>query len=135
MRSLFRSKKALAVVVALGAFGALSASASTLGGLRSTSVGASANVVASCDTDGVDVAYSDNSYNAPTNDYRSNAVTLSGVNSACDGKAFRLTLANGSASLGETTGTITLTSNKQVVTLSSPVRSEDVSRASLVITG
>ena len=136
MRSLLASKKKLvAGLVALGAFGALTASASSLGGLRSTSVGASANVVASCDTDGVDISYSENAWHAATNDYRSNVVTLSGVNAACEGQAFRLTLSNASASLAETVGTITLSSGKQAVTLSSPVRSEDVARTSLVITG
>ncbi len=130
-----RTKKILAGVAAFGAFGALTASASTLGGLRSTSLGASANVVASCDTDGIDIAYSENAYNAGTNDYRTNAVTLSGVNANCQGKAFRLTLSNPTASLVETTGTVTAATGSQVVTLTSPVRSEDVTRTSLVITG
>ena len=127
-------KKIIAVVAAFGAFGALTASAATLGGLTSTSLGADQTVVASCDTDGIGLAYS-NSYDAVTNAYRTTAVTLSGVNAACASKTFRLTLSDAAASLSETTGAVALTSGSQTITLASAVDSRSITRAALTITG
>lgn len=126
--------KALALVGALGTFGAMAASAATLGGLGSSSLGADQTVIASCDTDGISLAYT-NTYDPTTNAYKTSAVTMSGVNSNCTGKAFKLTLSDGTTSLGETSGTVTLVSGSQVVTLAAPVDTKSVAKASLVITG
>ena len=115
-------------------FGALTASAATLGRLDSTSLGAGQNAVASRNTTGIALAYT-NVYNAASNDYQTTAVTLSGVASPCSGKAFHLALSDGVAVLGEKTGTVTLVSGSQTVTLTAPVSARAVTRASLVITG
>ena len=139
MASLFAHKKLLAALGAVGAFGALTASAASLGGLNSTSLGSSATVVASCDTDGIAIAYpaANTTWDATSNDYRTYAVTISGVDASCEAKSFRLTLSNATASLNETTGSIALSSGSQTITLSGTtgVRSQDVTRSSLVITG
>jgi N-acetyl-beta-hexosaminidase len=127
-------KKIIAVVAALGAFGALTASAATLGGLTSTTLGADQTVVASCDTDGIGLAYA-NTYDAATNTYRTTSVTMTGVNATCATKAFRLTLSDATASLSETTGTVTLASGSQTVALASSVDARSITRAALVITG
>lgn len=127
-------KKIVAVVAAFGAFGALTASAASLGGLTSTSLGADQTVVASCDTDGIGLAYA-NSYDAATNAYRTTAVTLSGVNAACASRTFRLTLSDAATSLSETTGAVTLTSGSQTITLASAVDTRSITRAALTITG
>jgi hypothetical protein len=128
------NKKALAIVGALGTFGVLTAFAASLGGLTSSSLGADQTVVTSCDSDGIALAYT-NSYDPATNAYKTSAVTMSGVNTNCSGKSFKLTLSDGTVSLGETSGTVTLTSGSQVVTLASPVDTKSVAKASLVITG
>lgn len=127
-------KKLLAVAAAVGVFGTLTASAASLGGLSSTSLGADQTIVASCDTDGVALAYTNN-YDVATNSYRTSAVTMSGVATACVGKTFKLTLSDPTVSLGETTGTVTLASGSQVITLAAPVDAKAVTRAALVITG
>lgn len=134
-------KKAAAAVVALAAFGGLTASAASLGGLNSSSLGASATVVASCDTDGIAISYpsANVAWDSVSNDYRNSAVLISGVNDNCAGKAFRLTLSTNTASLTEQTGTVTLgtgaSAGTQTITLAAPVKAQDVTRASLVITG
>jgi hypothetical protein len=137
--SILGRKKILAVAGALAAFGTLTASAASLGGMSSTSLGSSATVVASCDTDGIAIAYpaANTTWDATSNDYRTYAITLSGVNAACEAKSFKLTLSSASAALNETAGTVTLTSGTQTVTLSGTagVRAQDVARAALVITG
>lgn len=47
--------------------------------MNSTSLGSSATVVASCDTDGIAIAYpsANTTWDATSNDYRTYAVTLS----------------------------------------------------------
>ena len=126
-------KKVLAVIAAVGVFGALTASAATLGGLNSVALGADQTVVASCDSDGVALAYT-NAYDAATNAYQTTAVTLSGIASACANSTFQLTLSDGSTSLVSASGTVGSTAS-QVVTLPSPVAAKSVTAASLVITG
>jgi hypothetical protein len=128
-------KKSIAVLGAVVALAALTASAASLGGLTSDSLGADQTVVASCDTDGIALAYT-NSYNAATNTYRTTAVTMSGVAATCDTKAYKLTLSDGNTSLGETTGTVTLAGGtSQTVTLGTPIDTRSITKVSLVITG
>lgn len=127
-------KKALAVVFALATFSVISASAATLGGLSSTALGADQRVIASCDTDGINLAYT-NVFNATTNAYQTTAVTMSGVNSACTGQSFQLSLSDATTSLGETSGSVALTAGTQIVTLVAPINAGLITRASLVITG
>ena len=91
------------------------ASAASLGGLTSSSLGADQTVIASCDTDGISMTYT-NTYDATTNAYKVNGVVTAGVNAACTGKTFKLTLSDGTVSLGEFTGSITGAS--QTVTVS-----------------
>jgi hypothetical protein len=129
-----KNKKAFAILGAFIAFAALTASAATLGGLTSTALGADQTVVGSCDTDGIALAYT-NVYDATTNDYQTTAVTLSGVATPCIGQHYQLTLSDGAASLGEKAGTVALTAGSMVVTLTSPVVAQSVTKASLVITG
>jgi len=130
-RRLTAAGPTLTVLIAVGA---LTASAATLGRLDSTSLGAGQNAVASCNTTGIALAYT-NVYNAASNDYQTTAVTLSDVASSCMGKHYQLTLSGGASSLSESTGTVTLAAGSQTVTLTAPVSARAVTRASLVITG
>jgi hypothetical protein len=126
---------AVPTLVALVVGGALTAvSAATLGGLDSTSLGAGQNATASCNTTGIALAYT-NVYNAASNDYQTTAVTMSGVNAVCSGRAFQLTLSDGVAVLATKTGTVALVTGSQTVTLTTPVSARAVTGASLVITG
>ncbi len=130
-RHLTAAGPTLAVLIAVGA---LTASAATLGRLDSTSLVPGQSVVASCNTAGIALAYT-NVYDAASNDYQTTAVTLSGVATSCVGKHYQLTLTDGVAVLGESTGTVTLVAGSQTVTLTAPASARAVTHASLVITG
>jgi hypothetical protein len=128
-----RSKSG-AVLGALIAAGLVSASAATLGGLNSDTLGANDDVVASCDTDGIGMSYQ-YAYNAASQYYEVTAVDFSGVNAACDTLDASVSLANGTTLLTtEASAGITVTSNAFTITLTTPVQAELVTSASLIIT-
>ncbi len=77
--------KSGAVLGALIAAALVSASAASLGGLNSETLGAESDVVAGCDTNGILVEYATN-YNETTQDYEVTGVRLFGVNDACIGQ-------------------------------------------------
>lgn len=123
----------IAVVAAVAAFGAVTASATTLGGLNSKSLGAESSVVAACDTDGVSVDYT-TSYDATAKEYTVSAIALSGLAAACNGQSARVTVANAAgASLGNGTATVAGTSSS--ITLSTPASAKNVANVAVVITG
>jgi hypothetical protein len=126
------NKKALAAFGGLAAFGILTASAASLGGLTSSSLGADQTVVASCDSNGIAMAYT-TTYDAPSNSYKTTAVTISNVDASCATKSYKLTMSDGAASLNETSGTVTLTAGSQTITLSAAVDSKLITKAALVI--
>jgi hypothetical protein len=126
------NKKVVAAFGGLAAFGILTASAASLGGLTSSSLGADQTVVASCDSTGINMSYT-TAYDAPSNSYKTTAVTISNVDPSCATKSYKLTMSDGSASLNETSGTVTLTSGSQTIALSAAVDSKAVTKAALVI--
>lgn len=98
----------LAAAAGLTAVGAVSASAATLGGINSDSLGVDDSVIAACDTDGIDVAYT-LTYSAAALTYNVDDVILSDVAVACDGLDYSITLAGtGGISLGSATDTVVL---------------------------
>jgi hypothetical protein len=129
------SLRTRAVIAVLGAsaLGIGVASAATLGGLSSASLGANDTVVASCDTDGVSIAYS-NTYDGTTGRYRTTAVTINGIAAGCNTRTLSVTLKDGTgASIG--TGTVTVAGTSQVVTLAPTAASDAVAGAAVVIAG
>jgi hypothetical protein len=126
------NKKTVAAFGGLAAFGILTASAASLGGLTSSSLGADQTVIASCDTDGITLAYS-NVFDAPTNSYKTSAVVATLVNPTCATKTYKLTLSNGAASLGEFTNTVTLAGTTLTIPVSPTVDSKSITKAALVI--
>jgi hypothetical protein len=126
------NKKVLAAAAAVGVFGALVASAATLGGLDSVQLGADQTVVTSCDSDGVGLAYT-TAYDATSNAYKVTDVTMTDLEEGCFGSDFQLTLSDGTAVLVEATGKVATAT--QVVTLPAAVDAEAVSAAALTISG
>jgi hypothetical protein len=118
----------------VGAFGLAVASAASLGGLTTNTLGAENGVVASCDTDGVTLAYT-NTYDATSGLYRVSSVTVSGIASpACTGKTLTVTLRDaGNASLG--TGSAAVGGTSQAVTITPNANSNLVVGAAIVIQG
>lgn len=76
-------KKSVAVLAGIAIVGAVGASAASLGGLDNNELGADTGDVASCDTNGIDVAYT-TSFDATEGEYLVDAIVLSDVNAACD---------------------------------------------------
>jgi hypothetical protein len=83
--------KSGAVLGALIAAALVSASASTLGGLTTQTLGAETSVLAGCDTNGIDIAY-ETAYDETSQAYQVTAVRLLGVNTACVGQLASVTL-------------------------------------------
>ncbi|MEZ5378847.1 MAG: hypothetical protein R2733_20265 [Acidimicrobiales bacterium] len=126
-------KVAAAIVAGVAMFGVVGASAASLGGITSTSLGADATVVSSCDTDGINLAYT-NTYSATLGKYTTTSVAVSGINAACNGLPISLTLFNSSnASLGA--GTATVTGGAATIPMSAGLASDLVVGAAAVIGG
>jgi hypothetical protein len=77
-------RKATVIAGGLGvlAFGGVIASAATLGTISNASLGAGVQVVASCDTNGVTVAYQ-TTFDATLGKYKVTSVDVSGIDAAC----------------------------------------------------
>lgn len=96
-----RPRRGAVVLLGLGAFGLAAASAASLGGLTTGSLGADNAAVASCDTNGVTLAYGTPTYDATSGVYRVSTATVSGIAAPCVGKTVSVTLADSAgASLG-----------------------------------
>jgi len=130
-----RRRRVAAVIAGVAAFGLASAAAATLGGITSPTLGADVGVIASCDTDGVTLAYT-NTYDATLGRYQTTVVTVSGIAVPCAGKALSVTLKDAAgASLG--TGTVaSIVGASAAVTLTAPgANANAVTGAAVVISG
>ena len=101
----FTSRKVvLAAVAGLTVFGGVYGLAASIG-LTADSLGAAQSVVAACQSGTMTVAYTP-SYSASVPGYAVTAVTITGLQSGCYGKSYRVTVSDASgASLAEATGT------------------------------
>jgi hypothetical protein len=82
------------------------ASAATIGTVTDSGMGAGNTVVASCDTDGVNTAYT-TAYSSSTPGYNVTAVSVTSINTACNGKAISVTVAKSDGSTPATgTGSV-----------------------------
>lgn len=129
-----RRRKAFAIIVPAALLGLVGAAAASLGGITSPSLGADVVVVASCDTDGVTLAYT-NGYDAALGRYQTTSVAVSGINAACNTHAISVTLKDSSgASLGS--GSSTVAGGAASVALSgSGANASAVVGAAVIITG
>lgn len=131
-----RRRKRMVGAVAAGALavGVVGASAASLGGITSDSLGADVGVVASCDTDGVQLKPFTNTYDAALGRYQTSGVTIAGIAAACSTKTLSVTLKDSAgASLGS--GTATVGGTTQAVTFSPTVNANAVVGAAVVISG
>jgi hypothetical protein len=130
-----RRRVVAAIAAAASAFAVVGASATTLGGITGTDLGADTAVIGSCDTNGVTLAYT-NTYDASLGRYQTTSVGVSGINAACAGKTLSLTLKdNTNASLAS--GTVaSITGTSETVTMSgSGANANAVVGAAVVISG
>jgi hypothetical protein len=89
-----------AIIAGAATLGVVGASAASLGGITSNSLGADVGVVSSCDNNGVTVNFT-NTYDATLGRYQTTTVGVAGIDAACAGKTLTLTLKdNTGVSLG-----------------------------------
>ena len=126
------------LLLALGAGGAAAAavvaSASTLGTVDSTDLGAGTNVVASCDSDGIDVSYT-TEYAGTSGAYDVATVTLDGVAATCSGQTVEITLAGPTNATVLATISDTVDDTSMSFPVSGTVAAADLTRVAVVISG
>ncbi len=114
-------------------FGVVGASAASLGGVTSSSLGADVGVVASCDTDGVILGYT-NAYDATAGLYKTTTVNVTSINVACNTKSIRLTLTGaGGVNLGSGSGTVA--AGAATIALAPTASAAAVTGAAVIIEG
>ncbi|HEV7863295.1 MAG TPA: hypothetical protein VGR20_11360 [Acidimicrobiia bacterium] len=96
----------LALAFGITAYAIAFASAATIGTVTDGGVGSGNTVVASCDTDGVNTGYG-TAYSATTPGYNVTTVSVTSINTACNGKAISVTVAKSDGSTPATgTGSV-----------------------------
>lgn len=133
--------KRFLVALAIGGtvLGGVTAFAASLGGVTVNGFGAGTAVVASCDSDGVNVQLAPN--HLRTDGMYVTGLTLSGVNAACNGKWAQILLLDGSGTFrGSAAGTVNaqaqgtgLTLNVLDSTGEVGVKAESIDRVSVII--
>ena len=128
-----RRRRGAAIFAGVALFGITGATAATLGGIAADDLGADVGTVASCDSDGVAVAFT-NTYSATAGRYNTTAAVVSGIDAACDTQNMRVTLMDGTgASLGE--GTVTVGNTGTETVTFTGADAEAVVGVAIVITG
>ncbi|MBK5288286.1 MAG: hypothetical protein JJE46_07450 [Acidimicrobiia bacterium] len=89
-----RRRRGAILLLGIGAFGLAAASAASLGGLTSSSLGADNGAVSSCDSNGVTIAYGAPAYDGTAGLYKISTVTVGGIDAACAGKTVAVTLSD-----------------------------------------
>jgi hypothetical protein len=130
-----RKNKGFLLAGALGivAVGGVLASAASIGTVSSATLGSGVSVVASCDTDGVTVAYT-NTYNPANGNYEVSSVTIGGIAAACNTKALAITLADG-AKAAQGTGGAAVSGTTQTFAITGNSDAGVVQHAAIVIAG
>jgi hypothetical protein len=96
----------LALLFGSCAYAIAFASAATIGTVTDAGVGSGNTVIASCDTDGVNTAYG-YAYSASTPGYNVATVSVTNINTACNGKNISVTVAKSDGTTPATgTGTV-----------------------------
>ena len=127
-------KKLTAVILAVLVFSLIAASAASLGTIRTDQLGASVDVVSSCDTDGVDVAYNTTYVAGAPSYYSVDSVDVTGINANCNGQAIEFTLADGTGTaLGVGTGAVA--AGEALGIAFTGVAAEDVFQIGIIISG
>lgn len=122
----------IALIAGLAVFGGVIASASSLGGVSSRALGSGASVVASCDADGVALAYT-TAFDAASGTYRVSAVTVSGIAAACSGQQIEVGLRNTAGTSSVSTTRTAVTGTSQTLTVSPTYDAAAVDSASVLI--
>src|ERR1035437_2898495 len=86
-----KGRKSAAIALAVVGVAGLSLASAAQLTVNSASLGGGTSVVASCDTDGIGVTYT-NVYDATTGVYDTSSMTLTGVSATCNGLKYSVQL-------------------------------------------
>ena len=129
----------IATILGTLAFALVVASAASLGGIPSSSLGADDASFSSCDTNGVTTSYTTAYTTDAPAGYKVGDVTVGGIADACDGQNMSVTLTGaGNASLAEVTQAVPSAAGVFTGVLDfsgDDVPAESVTGVSVVITG
>jgi hypothetical protein len=128
----------LSLLLATTVFGAVFASAASLGGINTGNLGADDQAITSCDTNGVATTYTTAYNTTGSAGYKVGNLTVSGISDACDGQSIAVTLVGtANASLQEVTGTVPTAAgaNTHVLNFAGTTLAESVLGVHVVING
>jgi hypothetical protein len=114
--------------------GIVVASAATLGGLTAKNLGADNSLIYACDTNGLNIAYT-NTYDPTGQRFVVANAVISGLATACAGQVMNVELTGVAGAALASATPITVTGTSETVTFTSPPAAEDVDGAAIVITG
>ena len=126
-------RKSIVVLLGITIAGLVGASAASLGGITNDSLGADAEVVASCDTDGIIATYT-NGYSTTLLAYEVTGVTISGGAPWCESLDWSVALDDGTATAIEDTGTVPVGGGSFSASFTG-VAAEDIVNLAVVISG
>ena len=129
---LAKRKPILALVIGAVAFSTAVAFAASLT-VSSNSLGAGNAAVASCDTDGVSIAYSP-SYDAALPGFTVSSVSVSNIAAGCNGRTLQVDVV-GADSASLASGTATISGTSASVTLSGSPDANEIANVHAVIAG
>lgn len=129
----------IGVVLGVLVFSVVVASAASLGGITSSSLGADDAAVSSCDTNGVTTSYTTTYTATAPAGYKVGNVTVGGIADACDGQTLSVTLTGAaSAPLAQSTQTVPTSAGVFTAVLDfsgDSVAAESVTGVSVVVAG
>jgi hypothetical protein len=123
----------IALVVGAAVSGGVFASATTLGGVNTNTLGANNAAITACDADGVTSAYG-TTYNTTSKKYDTTSVTVSGIAAGCVGKTLKFTLVSSTGtSLYE--GTKAVVGTSEAFTVPAGTAADSVENIAVTIFG
>ena len=122
----------LALLFGTCAYAIAFASAATIGTVTDAGVGSGNTVIASCDTDGVNTAYG-TTYSASTPGYNVTSVSVTSINTACNGKNISVTVAKSDGSTPATGAGVVASGASNNIALSPAIPASNAGAVYVVI--
>lgn len=129
-------KKTIAIAIAsISASSAAFAAAATIGGITTTDLGADTTVVASCDSDGINIDFN-TAFDAALGIQEVVSVSVTGIDSDCENQTLDVGLTNSAGSSSVNAVQVTVgSSGSETAVITNGFPAEDVDTVAVVISG
>ena len=129
-------KKTIAIAIAsIFASSAAFAAAATIGGITTTDLGADTTVVASCDSDGINIDFN-TAFDAALGIQEVVSVSVTGIDSDCENQTLDVGLTNSAGSSSVNAVQVTVgSSGSETAVITNGFPAEDVDTVAVVISG